>query len=116
MYVPDRAAATSPLSCRLRTLLDENVVTGITLREAAQELDAHPDSLVRAFARAYGLPPRRYLTRRRVDLARRLLLEGMPAVDVAPACGFHDQAHLARHFARVVGTTPGRFRASSERA
>ncbi|WP_254068953.1 hypothetical protein [Streptomyces sp. TM32] len=25
------------------------------------------------------------------------------------AAGFHDQAHLHRHFTRYVGTTPGRY-------
>ncbi|MFD0925282.1 helix-turn-helix domain-containing protein [Williamsia deligens] len=44
-------------------------------------------------------------------MARRLLLAGVPAVDVATASGFHDQAHLHRHFRRFLGTTPGRFRA-----
>jgi transcriptional regulator GlxA family with amidase domain len=28
---------------------------------------------------------------------------------VAIETGFHDQAHLSRHFTRHVGTTPGRF-------
>jgi transcriptional regulator GlxA family with amidase domain len=28
---------------------------------------------------------------------------------VATAVGFHDQAHLHRHFTRLVGTTPGRY-------
>jgi AraC-like DNA-binding protein len=41
-----------------------------------------------------------------------LLLEGEPIADVAVAVGFHDQAHLTRHFRRHVGTTPGRFVAS----
>lgn len=46
---------------------------------------------------------------RRVDLARRLLLGGQPAGEVATAAGFYDQSHLTRHFKRVLGTTPGRY-------
>jgi AraC-like DNA-binding protein len=108
-----RAAATPPgpdgLADDLRDLLDANMVAGLTLREAAQTLHAHPASLVRHFGAAFGLPPHRYLTGRRVEEARRRLLGGEPAAAVAAAVGFHDQAHLHRHFTRLVGTTPRAF-------
>lgn len=103
----DRAG--SGLADRLRQLLDSRVVDGITLAEAGAVLGAHPDHLVRAFTRAHGLPPHRYLVGRRVDRARRLLLAGLPAAEVAAAAGFADQAHLTRHFGRLLGTTPARF-------
>lgn len=93
----------------LRQLLDEHVVDGITLADAAGSLDTHPTHLVRSFGRAYGLPPHRYLTGRRVELARRLLLAGQPAADVAITAGFYDQSHLNRHFTRMLGTTPARY-------
>lgn len=34
----------------------------------------------------------------------------MPAKEVAAACGFADQAHLTRLFARRFGVTPSAFR------
>jgi AraC-like DNA-binding protein len=64
---------------------------------------------VRAFSAAYGIAPHQYLTARRVDRARRLLLDGLPVGEVAVAAGFYDQAHLTRHFRRLVGVTPGRY-------
>jgi AraC-like DNA-binding protein len=94
---------------RLRRLLDERVPQGLSLDEAARLLQAHPTHLVRAFSRAYGMPPHRYLTGRRVDLARRLLLEGRRPADVAVAAGFYDQPHLTRVFRRVVGVGPARY-------
>lgn len=97
------------LAAGLRDLLDARVRDGVTLREAGAELHAHPTHLVRSFARAYGLPPHRYLTGRRVDLARRLLLAGQAPAEVATAAGFFDQAHLTRHFRRHVGTSPARY-------
>jgi AraC-like DNA-binding protein len=100
---PDRLAAD------LRDLLDARMVAGLALRDAAAQLHAHPAQLVRAFTRAFGLPPHRYLTGRRIEAARRRLLTGEPVAQVAVDVGFHDQAHLHRHFTRLVGTTPGRY-------
>jgi AraC-like DNA-binding protein len=100
-----------PLARRLRGLLDERITDGITVADAATEFGVHPSHLVRAFSQAYGIAPHRYLVSRRVDLARRLLLAGHPPAAAAVAAGFHDQAHLTRHFRRVLGTTPGAFAA-----
>ncbi|MFJ9981965.1 helix-turn-helix transcriptional regulator [Streptomyces cyaneofuscatus] len=93
----------------LRDLLDERLGEGITLAEAARLVHAHPAHLVRAFSAAYAIAPHQYLTSRRVDRARRLLLDGVPPGEAAAAVGFHDQSHLTRHFKRIAGTTPGRY-------
>jgi AraC-like DNA-binding protein len=100
-----------PLAARLRALLDDRLTETFTLAEAGSILQAHPGHLVRAFSRAYGIAPHRYVTGRRVDLARRLLAHGMRPAEAAASAGFHDQAHLARHFRRVLGSTPAAFAA-----
>ncbi|MER6424403.1 AraC family transcriptional regulator [Streptomyces sp. NPDC001137] len=97
------------LARRLRELLDERVVEGLTLDEAAGLVHAHPAHLVRAFSSAYGIAPHQYLNSRRVDRARRLLLDGRSPGEVASATGFFDQSHLTRHFRKLVGVTPGRY-------
>lgn len=101
---PDRGVAQD-----LRDLLDERLIEGIALAEAARLVHAHPAHLVRAFSAAFGIAPHQYVTSRRVDRARRMLLDGQPPREVATAAGFYDQSHLTRHFKRVVGTTPGRY-------
>ncbi|MEU9347401.1 AraC family transcriptional regulator [Streptomyces sp. NPDC048278] len=107
---PDPALARS-----LRELLDERTADGLALEEAARLLHAHPAHLVRAFSGAYGIAPHQYLMSRRVGRARRLLLDGLPPGETATATGFYDQAHLTRHFKRLVGVTPGRYRSGSAR-
>jgi AraC-like DNA-binding protein len=109
-----RVAVSAPrrdpaLARRLRELLDERVVEGLGLEEAARLLHAHPAHLVRAFSSAYGIAPHQYLMSRRVDRARRLLLDGRPPGEVASRTGFFDQSHLTRHFRKLVGSTPGRY-------
>ena len=41
--------------------------------------------------------------------ARRLLVEGTPAADVALRCGFADQSHFNRYFKRFFAVTPMRY-------
>lgn len=102
--VPDRGIAQN-----LRDLLDECLTEGTTLQQAARLLHAHPAHLVRAFSTAFGIAPHQYVTSRRIDLARRLLLDGRPPGEVATEVGLYDQSHLTRHFKRVVGIAPGRY-------
>jgi AraC-like DNA-binding protein len=108
----DRAVVAAPdvrddvLADRVRELLDARLADGLSLAEAAALFGVHPTHVVRAFSRRHGLPPHRYLTGRRIDLARRLLLAGMPAAEVATAAGFADQSHLTRNFRRMLATTP----------
>jgi AraC-like DNA-binding protein len=93
----------------LRDLLDAHAFDRLTLAEAAAVLHVSPAHVVRCFTRSFGISPHRYVVGRRIDEARRRLLEGEPAASVAAGVGFHDQAHLTRHFVRHVGTTPGRY-------
>jgi AraC-like DNA-binding protein len=111
----DSARAPAPdrdpgVARRVRARLDDDEPT---LEALARELGTHPSHLVRAFRREYGLPPHRYVVGRRLDRARRLLLDGMPIAEVAVAAGFHDQPHLTRHFRALLGTTPGAFRSAA---
>ena len=111
------AAAAAPEDTRdpglarlVRTRLDEDQPT---LDSLAAELGTHPSHLVRVFRREYGLPPHRYVVGRRLDHARRLLLDGRPIAEVAAEAGFHDQSHLTRHFRALLGTTPGAYRSAA---
>jgi AraC-like DNA-binding protein len=94
---------------RLRDLLEDRIVAGLSLREASRLLHFHPAYLVRAFSHEFGMSPHQYVISRRVDLARRHILHGRPLWSAASASGFYDQPHLARHFKRILGVTPAAF-------
>jgi AraC-like DNA-binding protein len=97
----------------LRDLLDVHRFERLTLEEAGRILHVSPAHLVRSFSRTFGIAPHRYVLGRRIDAARRRLLDGEPVAQVAAGVGFHDQAHLTRHFRRHVGTTPARYAAAT---
>jgi AraC-like DNA-binding protein len=103
------AAAGADVAGQLRALIDDGFQEKVTLRQASEAIHAHPAHLVRMFSREFGISPHQYLTGRRVDLARRLLLDGMPPSLAAATVGFCDQSHLNRSFKRLLGTSPGRY-------
>ena len=97
----------------LRDYLDSRPFDRHRLSEIAATLGWSTNHLIRSFTRTFGIPPHRYLISRRLDEARRLLLAGQPAAEVAIGVGFHDQAHLTRHFKAHLATTPARYQRSN---
>ena len=97
----------------LRDLLDERLFERTTLAQAGRDLGASPSHLVHCFTGSFGIAPHRYVTARRIDAARRRLLDGEPIALVAAEVGFYDQAHFTRQFKRHVGTPPGRYALST---
>jgi AraC-like DNA-binding protein len=115
---PARAEAEPPaadVAHQLRQLIDARFHEKLTLRQASEAIHAHPAHLVRVFSREFGISPHQYLTGRRVDLARRLLLDGMSPSTAAITVGFYDQPHLNRTFKRLLGTSPVRFASGNVR-
>jgi AraC-like DNA-binding protein len=106
---PTTGSPTPRVASSLRDLLDASPADSITLAQAGRMLGASPTHLVRAFRRTFGLPPHAYLIGRRIDCARKLLLDGLPIAEAATAAGFYDQAHLSRHFVRYLGIPPGKY-------
>ncbi|MEY9876830.1 AraC-like DNA-binding protein [Streptacidiphilus sp. MAP12-33] len=93
-----------------RDLLAAGLEEPPTLEQLAAAVGTGPFPLLRAFRDAYGLPPHAWLTQYRVRTARTLLDAGVAPADAAVAVGFVDQAHLTRHFRRIVGVPPGAYR------
>jgi AraC family transcriptional regulator len=69
----------------------------------------------RQFSAATGLPPHQYVITRRVERVQEVLHRDpdVSLAEVAARAGFSDQSQLTRHFKRLVGVTPGRFRMSA---
>jgi AraC-like DNA-binding protein len=97
---------------RARELLQERWADNVQLDELSAVSGVGRFHLIRAFHATVGLPPHAYQIRIRVTRAMQLIRLGMPLVEVALHTGFADQSHLTRHFSRVIGVSPGRYRQS----
>jgi AraC-like DNA-binding protein len=96
---------------RVRERLDADPAAPATLAELARECSLSRFQLLRAFTRAFGLPPHAYLVQQRLARARHLLRSRLPPAEVAARTGFSDQSHLTRCFTRQFGIGPARYAA-----
>lgn len=100
---------TRPVRRAVEYLL-ERFAEPVTLDALADYAGLDKFHLCRAFRAQIGMPPHAYLTHLRIRQAQRLLSSGVRASDLAPRVGLYDQSQLTRHFRRIVGTTPARYR------
>ncbi|SDM64559.1 AraC family transcriptional regulator [Allokutzneria albata] len=94
---------------RARRVLMERMAAPPSLDELAAEVGLGRFVLLRSFRERFGLPPHAYLNQERVRRCRALLDSGLRPADAATEVGFVDQAHLSRHFRRIVGVAPGAY-------
>ena len=99
---------------RVTDYVEENLAGALTLAELSSVAHMSPFHFSRMFKLSTGLSPHRYVVRRRVERAKRLLAgTELPLHEVARAAGFTDQSHLAKHIRLHLSTTPRSFRLAS---
>jgi len=103
---------------KLRTIveyIEDHLDDGLTLTDLATVARLSPYHFARQFKAASGLPPHQFVLARRVERAKQLLqgAAGSSLAQVAARSGFSDQSQFSRHFKRLVGVTPRRFRTSA---
>lgn len=94
-----------------RDYAESRAFEAFTLADMARAVRRHPIHVAREFKRAYGCTVGGHVRQLRVRTAAALLRSGRRSIaEIASECGFYDQAHLARAFRAVHGTTPGAYR------
>ena len=77
----------------------------------SSDLDLSVSHFHRAFKSSVGMTPHKYIERRRIELAHKMMRASDEAlVRIALVCGWSDQPHFCRTFRRIVGLSPGEWR------
>jgi AraC-like DNA-binding protein len=92
---------------QVREFLVERFTENTSLEQLATLVNLSPYRLNRVFSQEVGVPPHAFLNQVRVWKAKAQLAKGNAIAQVAIETGFYDQAHLTRHFKRLLGYTPG---------
>ena len=108
-----RGALDSRRLRRVKDFIEANLGDDLGIEALADEACLSPFHFARAFKAATGMTPHSYLSKLRIRRAKLLIAEGgNPLVEVAHLCGFSSQSYFTTWFKRLVGTTPGGYRAN----
>lgn len=93
------------------THIHEHLGEAINLQQLADEAGLSLTYLSRLFAETTGMPPKLYISTKRIERAQHLLhTTALPVKDIALQVGYPDGSYFIRFFKQTVGLTPGDYR------
>src|ERR1700734_1200816 len=102
--------------CRARDYLAAHFNQPASLAEAAAEAGLSPFYFHRLFTDAFQETPHQFVTRLRIDHAKKLLLAGNHSVtDICLDAGYQSLGSFSTRFRSLTGLSPAAFRRESRR-
>ena len=93
------------------SLIESHYADPITLHDLIEISGMSRRNFIRTFESTMGYPPIKYLIRRRVQQACKLLQESERSItDIAMAVGFTDSNYFSRQFRSLTGSSPRGYR------
>lgn len=95
----------------VKKIIDYNFGRDITVGEISDTLHLDSTYLTRKFAQQYGISPKEYLIEKRIEHAKKLLIETDATIkEIALSVGYIDQLYFSRIFKKKVGESPIGYR------
>jgi CheY-like chemotaxis protein/AraC-like DNA-binding protein len=95
----------------IKRYIEDNFAYDLSLQSTCRVFSISQTYLSRLFRKHEGLSFNDYLTRSRIEAAKRLIAENptMPLKDVASLAGYQDQFYFSRVFKAIVGLPPSEY-------
>ena len=94
-----------------REYINEHFTERCSLRDIADAVSVSPNYLHTIFHRTFGETPYGYVTKKRIEKAKKLIMAGHHSMlDIAIETGFCSQSHFNKIFKAQTGITPRQFR------
>ena len=89
--------------------INDNVLENITIKHLAEHFFLSESYICRIFKLATGTTINKYITARRISIAKALLSNGANINDVYIDCGFNDYSNFLKSFKKAVGVSPKKY-------
>ncbi len=107
------AALFKPLDIELKTTIQHNLYSNLSVDELARLCHLSTSSFKRKFKDAFNSSPKKYISQKKVEKAAALLKADRSRVsDIAYDVGFDSLATFSRNFTATYGLSPSEYRLS----
>ncbi|MDF2906065.1 MAG: transcriptional regulator, AraC family [Herbinix sp.] len=89
--------------------INANINEPITIQQLAEQFFLSKSFICRIFKQSTGTTVNKYLTARRISIAKSLLSEGASVNEVYEQCGFLDYSTFLKSFTKSVGLSPKKY-------
>lgn len=86
--------------------ISQHLTQDLSLKRLEEEFFISGEHISREFKKSTGLTLHSYITRARIDLSKKYLLQGLSVRDVCQLCGFSSYNHFFKMFRKECGMTP----------
>ena len=89
--------------------LNNNIQNPVSIGDLAKHFYISESYICRIFKSATGTTINKYMTARRISIAKSLLAEGKGVSEVCEECGFSDYSNFLKAFTKSVGISPKKY-------
>ncbi len=89
--------------------LNNNIQYPISIGDLSKQFYISESYICRIFKSATGTTINKYMTARRISIAKSLLAEGIGVSEVCERCGFSDYSNFLKAFTKSVGISPKKY-------
>ncbi len=89
--------------------LNNNLQYPVSIGDLSRHFYISESYICRIFKAATGTTINKYMTARRISIAKSLLAEGIGVSDVCERCGFSDYSNFLKAFTKSVGISPKKY-------
>ncbi len=89
--------------------INNNINQPISIADLAAKFFISESYICRIFKSTTGTTINKYITARRISIAKSLLAEGIGVTEVCERCGFNDYSNFLKSFSKSVGISPKKY-------
>lgn len=101
------------LAMKMLNYINQHITEKITIDNLAKKFYISPSYASRIFKAATGVTINKYITARRISIAKSLLSMGMNVLEASEKSGFNDYSNFLRTFKSAVGISPKKYAQNS---
>lgn len=107
--VPNKLSTYNDQVDAILSYLNNNIQYPISIGDLSRQFFISESYICRLFKSATGTTINKYMTARRISIAKSLLAEGIGVSEVCERCGFSDYSNFLKSFTKSVGISPKKY-------